>query len=75
MARCPHHVCCIFEYARTTGFGEHELREEIRMKKHMRLNVVESRLRWEGHIQRISEDRLTKRARKTEEVVKMECQC
>ena len=29
--------------------------------------VVGSRLRWAGHIQRMSEERLTKRERKTEE--------
>ena len=44
-----------------------ELRGEIRMKKHPRVKVVGRRLRWTGHIQRMSVERLTKRARKTEE--------
>ena len=39
----------------------------IRMKKHPRMKVVVSRLRWAGHIQRMSEERLRKRAWKTEE--------
>ena len=45
-----------------------ELKEEIGMKKHPRMKVVGSRLRWTGHIQRMSEERLTKRTRKTKEV-------
>ena len=38
-----------------------ELREEIGMKKHLKRKVVGSRMRWAGHVQRISEDRLSKR--------------
>ena len=44
-----------------------ELREETGMKKHPRMKVVGSRLGWTGHIQRMNEGRLTKRAWKTEE--------
>ena len=50
-----------------------ELRKEIRMKGHLRMKivgrmkVVGRRLRWAGHIQRMSEERLIKRAWKIEE--------
>ena len=33
-----------------------ELREEIGMKKHLKIKVVGSRMRWAGHVQRMSED-------------------
>ena len=39
-----------------------ELREEIGMKKHPRKTGVGNRLRWAGHVHRMNEDRLTKRA-------------
>ena len=44
-----------------------ELREEIGMKKHLKMKVAGSRMRWAGHVQRMSEDRLSKRAWKAEE--------
>ena len=44
-----------------------ELREEIDMKKHLKMKVAGSRMRWAGHVQRMSEDRLSKRAWKAEE--------
>ena len=33
-----------------------ELREEIGMKKHLRMKEAGSRLRWTGHTQRMSEE-------------------
>ena len=42
-------------------------RKEIGMKKHLKIKVVGSRTRWAGHVQRMGEDRLSKRAWKTEE--------
>ena len=45
-----------------------ELREEICMKKkHLKMKVVGSRMRWAGHVQRMGEDRLSKRGWKAEE--------
>ena len=44
-----------------------ELRKEIGMKKHLKIKVVGSRMRWAGHVQRMGEDRLSKRAWKAEE--------
>ena len=44
-----------------------ELREEIGMKKHPKMKVAGSRMRWAGHVQRMGEDRLSKRAWKAEE--------
>ena len=44
-----------------------ELREEIGMKKHLKMKVAGSRMRWAGHVQRMGEDRLSKRAWKAEE--------
>ena len=37
------------------------VREEIGIKRHPRMKVAGSRLRWTGHVQRMSEERLTKR--------------
>ena len=42
-----------------------ELRD--RHEKHLKMKVVGSRMRWAGHVQRMSEDRLSKRAWKAEE--------
>ena len=42
-------------------------RIEIGMKRHLTIKVAGSRLRWAGHIQRMSEEILTKIAWKTEE--------
>ena len=33
-----------------------ELREVIGMKKHLKMKVAGSRMRWAGHVQRIGED-------------------
>ena len=44
-----------------------EFREEIGMKKHLTMKVAGSRMRWAGHVQRMVEDRLSKRAWKAEE--------
>ena len=44
-----------------------ELRVEIVMKKHLKMKVAGSRMRWTGHVQRMGEDRLSKRAWKAEE--------
>ena len=44
-----------------------ELREKIGMKKTPKMKVVGSRMRWAGHVQRRSKDRLSKRAWKAEE--------
>ena len=44
-----------------------ELREEIGMKKHLKMKVPGSRMRWAGHVQIMGEDRLSKRAWKAEE--------
>ena len=44
-----------------------EMREEIGMKKHLKMKVVGSRMIWAGHVQRMGEDRLSKRAWKAEE--------
>ena len=44
-----------------------ELRDEIGIKKHLKMKVVGSRMRWAGHVQRMDEDRLSKRAWKAEE--------
>ena len=44
-----------------------ELREEVGMKKHLKMKVTGSRMRWAGHVQRMGEDRLSKRAWKAEE--------
>ena len=43
-----------------------ELREEIGIK-HLKMKVAGSRMRWAEHVQRMSEDRLSKRTRKAEE--------
>ena len=43
------------------------LREEIGRKKHLKMKVAGSRMRWAGHVQRMGEDRLLKRAWKAEE--------
>ena len=37
------------------------------MKNHPKMNVAGSRMRWAGHVQRMCEDRLSKRAWKAEE--------
>ena len=50
-----------------------ELREEIGMKKHLKMKVVGSRMRWAGHVQRMGEDRLSKRAWKAEEGGRRSC--
>ena len=39
-----------------------ELREEIGMKKHLKMKVAGSRMRWAGHAQRMNEDRLSKKS-------------
>ena len=44
-----------------------EFREEVGMKKHLKMKVVGSSMRWAAHVQRMSEDRLSKRAWKAEE--------
>ena len=44
-----------------------ELREEIGKKKHLKMKIYESRMRWAGHVSRMGEDRLSKRAWKAEE--------
>ena len=44
-----------------------ELREEIGMKKHLKVKVAGSRMRWAGHVQRMDEERLSKRVWKAEE--------
>ena len=44
-----------------------ELRETIGMKKHLKMKVVGSRMRWAGHVQRNGENRLSTRAWKAEE--------
>ena len=44
-----------------------ELKEEIGMKKHLKMKVARCRMRWAGHMQRMGEDRLSKRAWKAEE--------
>ena len=44
-----------------------ELREEIGMKIHLKMKVAGSRMRWERYVQRMGEDRLSKRAWKAEE--------
>ena len=44
-----------------------ELTEDIGMKKHQKMKVAGSRMRWAGHVQRMGEDRLSKRAWKAEE--------
>ena len=44
-----------------------ELREEIGMKKHLKMKVAGSKMRWAGHVQRMGEDRLSKRSWKAEE--------
>ena len=44
-----------------------ELREEIGLKNHLKMKVAESRMRRAGHVQRMGEDRLSKRAWKSEE--------
>ena len=44
-----------------------KLIKEIGMKKHLKIKVVGSRMRWAGHVQRMGEDRLSKRAWKAEE--------
>ena len=44
-----------------------ELREETGMKKHLKVKAVGSRMRWAGHVQRMGEDRLSKRAWEAEE--------
>ena len=41
--------------------------EEIGMKKHLKMKVVGSKMRWAGHVQRMDEERLSKRALKAEE--------
>ena len=43
-----------------------ELREEIGMKKHLKMKVAGSRMIWAGHVQRMGEDRLSKTAWKAE---------
>ena len=37
-----------------------ELRKEIGMKKHIKMKVAGSRMRWAGHVQRMDEDRAWK---------------
>ena len=49
-----------------------ESREEIGMKKHVRMKVVRSRLGWTGHIQGLSAEILTKIAWDTNRVVEGE---
>ena len=41
-----------------------KLRKDIGMKKHLKIKVVGSRMRWAGHVQRTGEDRLSKRQKK-----------
>ena len=43
-----------------------ELREEIGLRKSLRRRVVENRLKRAGHVERMAEDRLAKRALHTE---------
>ena len=38
-----------------------QLREEIGIKKHLRMKLVRSKLLWARHIKRTNDDRLTKR--------------
>ena len=52
-----------------------ELREEIGMKKQLKMKVAGSRMRWAGHVQRMGEDRLSKRAEEEEENAAMERLC
>ena len=56
---------CTTNNKKTRKMGE--IRENIGMKKPLRKKVVGSRLQWAGHIQGMSEERLKKRAWKTEE--------
>ena len=51
-----------------------ELQTKIGIKKHLRMKVEGNRLRGAGHIQRLSEERLTKRAGKPKLVVEEEDQ-
>ena len=37
------------------------------MEKHLKMKVAGRRMRWAGHVQRLGEDRLSKRALKAEE--------
>ena len=39
-----------------------ELREDINMKKHINMKVAGSRMRWAGRVQRMGEDRLSKKS-------------
>ena len=43
----------IYKVIREDGRKMGELRENIRLKKHLRVNIVGSRLRWAGHTQKI----------------------
>ena len=38
-----------------------EIREKFGIKKHLKIKVVQSRMRWAEYMQRMSEERLTKR--------------
>ena len=42
-------------------------RRDWHEKKHLKMKVAGIRMRWAGHVQRMSEDRLSKRALKAEE--------
>ena len=46
-----------------------ELREEIGTKEHLKRKLVRSRLQWAGHVHRMVEKKLPKRAWEAEEVV------
>ena len=44
-----------------------KLNQNKKKRRHLRMKVVEIRLRWAGHTQGMNEERLTKRAWKTEQ--------
>ena len=62
-ARCENHL--VRKIARVTGADRRrmvELREETRVQRSLTERLVRSRLQWAGHVERMADDRLPKRA-------------
>ena len=52
---------------KVTKEDRRKMKEEIGVKKHLNMKVAGSRMRWTGHVRRMGEDRLSKKAWKGDE--------